>query len=157
MSRWCEGSESRSTRWPGIDQCEYCGKMVRTRLDGTYAKHTMRVRGPASDEPKLREYDRRVATIDAYIHRLVAEYDLTLEVEEKSDPSLPMRATTYFIREKPWWGTHMMVQIREGKVRRYSCTISTWANWMKDHEKWRRGASNMYNMLSVLHSVATKR
>ena len=35
----CKQSEKKSTRYPGIDQCEECGAMVRTRKDQTYAKH----------------------------------------------------------------------------------------------------------------------
>ena len=43
--RDCPCSEQRSNRWPStVDECECCGKLVRTRRDGTYARHTMRVR-----------------------------------------------------------------------------------------------------------------
>lgn len=36
----CPKSEGKSRNWPGtVDQCEHCGRDVRTRRDGTYAKH----------------------------------------------------------------------------------------------------------------------
>ena len=35
----CPKSGNQSTRFPGIDQCEYCGRMVRTKRDGTYSEH----------------------------------------------------------------------------------------------------------------------
>lgn len=37
----CPLSNRDSTRFPGLDQCEHCGKTVRTRRDGTYSPHQL--------------------------------------------------------------------------------------------------------------------
>ena len=41
MRAKCPMSGGPSTRFPGVDECEHCGRMVRTREDGTYAKHEL--------------------------------------------------------------------------------------------------------------------